>query len=189
MLRRSSKGSAGGSGKDAKARARSKSSFQKGAFAGPDQPTLFECQEIRGKRNLKLTYIWVDMAGVKIISGKSKTVKLCLEFKGIISWEVQDDNFNLKIGSMVEGVSMEKKFVIGFEKVRARNEAPRSRAEPRAHCVGAPVSPSLSTARARFARPNLQPPLVRRASSNAPGLPILFPRLLACVCALVREGD
>ncbi|QDZ20057.1 hypothetical protein HOP50_03g25760 [Chloropicon primus] len=117
----------GGAGKVA--RARVKSSFQKGAFAGPDQPSLFECQEIRGKRNLKLTYIWVDMAGVKIISGKSKTVKQVIAFKGIISWEVEDDNFTLKYGNMPNNIAMEKRFVIGFEKAIELKEAIEERVQ------------------------------------------------------------
>ena len=115
--------------KDAKRRARVQSSFQKGAFAGPDQPSLYECQEIRGKRNLKLSYIWVDMAGVKIISGKSKTVKQCIAFKGIISWEVEDDNFTLKYGSMPKNVAMEKTFLIGFEKAIELKEAIEERVQ------------------------------------------------------------
>ena len=110
-------------------RSRAKSSFQRGAFAGPDQPTLFECREVRGKRNLKLTYIWVDMAGVKIISGKSKTVKQVLEFMGIVSWEVQDDYFTLKYGSMPQNVTLEKRFLIGFEKAIELKESIEERVQ------------------------------------------------------------
>ena len=121
--------SKGNSPAKAKARARTKSSFQKGAFAGPDQPSLFECQEIRGERNLKLTYIWVDMTGVKIISGKSKTVKQCLTFKGIVSWEVEDDTFTLKYGSIPQNMTLQKRFLIGFEKAIELKEAIEERVQ------------------------------------------------------------
>ena len=69
------------------------------------------------------------MAGVKIISGNSKTVKQCIKFEGIISWEVEDDYITLKYGHMPKNVSMEKKFLIGFEKAIELKEAIEERVQ------------------------------------------------------------
>ena len=56
-------------------------------------------------------------------------MKQCIAFKGIISWEVEDDNFTLKYGSMPKNVAMEKTFLIGFEKAIELKEAIEERVQ------------------------------------------------------------
>ena len=68
-------------------------------------------------------------AGVKIISGSSKKVKQFLTFEGIISWEVEDDYITLKYGNLPQNVSMEKKFLVGFEKAIELKEAIEERVQ------------------------------------------------------------
>ena len=109
---------------------RAASSFQRGAFSGPDVPSIFACQEvIGGRKSLKLMYVWIDASGLKIISGTSRKVKVVLKLKALLSWEISDDNFVLSYGSnepASEGmapVCITRDFVVGFERALEMKEA------------------------------------------------------------------